>query len=365
MKRPPQPAPRLIGWYVALGVLLIVLGTAAGLVGIYTVARKKQQYRIPEGELPAATNAATTAASAAPALTNGMVWIPAGKFWMGSEDGQADERPPHEVTLNGFWMDRTEVTNEEFERFAKATGYITIAERKPRAEDYPGVPVERLVAGSAVFSPPPGEVSLENHFAWWSYEPGANWRHPEGPSSNLKDRPKHPTVHIAWDDAQAYAQWAGKRLPTEAEWEYAARGGLDREPYCWGKEQVPGGKWRANIWQGRFPNENILSDGHRTTAPVSSFAPNGYGLFDMSGNVWEWCQDWYLPDYYARAPAMNPPGPSTSHDPNEPGVAKRVQRGGSFLCSDLYCIGYRPGARMKASPDTGLSHSGFRCVRSQ
>jgi formylglycine-generating enzyme required for sulfatase activity len=206
-------------------------------------------------------------------------------------------------------------------------------------------------------------VPLSNHLVWWRYVPGANWRHPEGPESNLQGRENHPVVHICWHDAEAYARWAHKRIPTEAEWEYAARGGLERKRYCWGDTLTPDGKWMANIWQGQFPRENTKGDGYSRTAPVGSYPANGFGLHDMSGNVWEWCADWYRPNYYALSPGYNPKGPDSSHDPQEPGVAKRVQRGGSFLCSDSYCVQYRMGARGKGAIDSGASHLGFRCVR--
>jgi formylglycine-generating enzyme required for sulfatase activity len=293
-----------------------------------------------------------------------MVWIPGGTFWMGADDASmSDARPVHEVVVDGFWIDRTEVTNRQFARFVAATGYRTVAERKPEAKDFPDAPPENLVAGSLVFTPPAGEVSLKDHLAWWSYVPGADWRHPEGPGTSIDGRDEHPVVQVCWDDAAAYARWAGKRLPTEAEWEFAARGGKARTRYTWGEEQRPGGKWQANIWQGRFPGRNTAEDGFAGTAPVATFPPNGYGLFDMAGNAWEWCADWYRPGYEVDS-RRNPQGPATSYDPAEPGVAKRVQRGGSYLCSDEYCTRYLPGARGKGAPDSGAPHVGFRCVRS-
>jgi sulfatase modifying factor 1 len=300
--------------------------------------------------------------SAAP---DGMIWIPGGEFLMGDTDPIfPDAKPVHRVYVDGFWMDRTEVTNAQFARFVQATGYVTVAERPPNPKEFPTVPQEKLVPGSIVFSPPDKEVSLDQPLSWWRYVPGANWRHPEGPGSNLRGRENHPVVHICWYDARAYAKWAGKRLPTEAEWEYAARGGLEQKRYCWGDELLPGGKWQANIWQGDFPRRNTKEDGFERTAPVGSFPANGYGLFDMSGNVWEWCADWYRPDYYAKSPGRNPQGPDSSFDPSEPNLPKRVQRGGSFLCSDVYCARYRPGARGKGEPGSAASHIGFRCVRS-
>jgi formylglycine-generating enzyme required for sulfatase activity len=297
-----------------------------------------------------------------------MIWIPAGEFSMGTEEpGFPDTRPIHRVAVKGVWMDRTEVTNAHFEKFVKATGYITVAERKPRPEDYPGAPPENLVAGSVVFSPPDRAVSLNDHLQWWSFIPGANWRHPTGPNSDLKGKENHPVVHIAYDDAVAYAKWAGGRLPTEAEFEWAARGGLDRKKYTWGDEFKPDGKFRANSFQGNFPNKNTGEDGFLASAPVGSFEPNGFGLVDMAGNVWEWCSDWYRFDYYqtfvGKGVVRDPTGPKDSSDPSEPGVPKRVTKGGSFLCTDQYCSRYMPGGRGKEAPDTGTNHLGFRIVK--
>ncbi len=313
-----------------------------------------------------------------------MAWIPGGEFTMGSSAPGAwpDEGPEHRVRVDGFWMDQTEVTNEQFAAFVEATGYVTTAEQAPTAEEIlsqlpPGTPPpapEQLVPGSLVFTPPPGPVDLNDITGWWRWTPGANWRHPEGPDSNLADRGQHPVVHVSWDDAQAYALWAGKRLPTEAEWEFAARGGLAGRTYAWG-DQPPGGDtsgdqagWQANIWQGEFPHLNTAADGFAGTAPVGSFAANGFSLHDMSGNVWEWCSDWYDRQLYAQragSPVIaNPTGPAASHDPQLPFQPQRVQRGGSFLCNDQYCSRYRPSARHGGSPDTGMSHVGFRCVMS-
>lgn len=292
-----------------------------------------------------------------------MVWIPPGTFQMGGA-GAPEEGPVHEVTLEGFWMDAAEVTNAEFQRFVEETGYVTVAEIPPDPEEYPDAPPENLVAGSICFAVPDRDVPLDNHFNWWIWKPGADWRHPEGPGSSIEGRMDHPVVHVAWDDAIVYAKWAGKRLPTEAEWEYAARGGLDQAPFCWGTERRPGEKPPANIWQGQFPRENTAEDGYEGTSPVKQYPPNGYGLFDMAGNVWEWVSDWFRPDYYRYSDRENPSGPDKSFDPSEPLLPKKVRRGGSFLCSDLYCTGYRPSARMRSEPNSSHGHTGFRCAKS-
>ncbi|MBG89318.1 MAG: sulfatase-modifying factor protein [Verrucomicrobiales bacterium] len=291
-----------------------------------------------------------------------MVWIPAGKFVMGATNGQPDEVPLHEVEVDGFWIDKYEITNRKFKEFVDATGHVTVAEKQPNPADFPGVPAENLKPGSIVFAPPGFEVPLNNHMAWWGYEHYASWKSPKGRDSNISDKMDHPVVHVAWFDAMAYCKWAGKRLPTEAEWERASRG-PNNHPYTWGTERKPDGKWHGNIFQGKFPNSDTAVDGFTGTAPVGKFKPNAHGLYDMAGNVWEWCNDWYMPDYYRNSPNKNPQGPEESYDPNEPGVWKKVNRGGSYLCNDVYCSGYRPSMRMKTSPDTGISHTGFRCVK--
>ncbi len=353
--------PRKKAVWNALGVAGLAVAAFALTFGITKFGKK-------------APAAASARAGQAPP---GMRLVPGGEFVMGTDAESAwpDERPPHRVRVDGFWIDEHEVTVAEFRRFVEATGYVTTAERAPdlkeiMAQSPPGTPEpppEVLVPGSLVFHPTEGPVPLSDYSQWWRWTPGANWRHPNGPGSSTDGKENHPVVHVSWYDAQAYAQWAGKRLPTEAEWEFAARGGLESKPYAWG-ETPPGagGKWQANIWQGQFPYQNNASDGFPTTAPVGSFAPNGYGLYDMAGNVWEWCADWYERGLYARRDGLcvNPAGPAKSDDPNQPYTPERVQRGGSFLCNDDYCSRYRPSARHGCSPDTGMSHVGFRCVKS-
>ncbi len=305
-----------------------------------------------------------------------MVYIPAGEFSMGASDqeGRPDEYPQHPVKISAFWMDKTEVTNASFAKFVKATGYITTAERKPDWEELksqlpegtPKPPDSVLIAASLVFSAPKSVNNLNDASQWWVWKKGANWKHPDGPKSNLKEKDNYPVVHISWDDAQAYCKWAGKRLPTEAEWEYASRGGLKNAIYPWGNEDIEKGTPKANTWQGSFPVRNSNWDNYNQLAPVESFKANGYGLYDMAGNVWEWCSDWYRPDFYEKlkGTTTNPLGPADSYDPMEPSVPKKVVRGGSFMCNASYCKGYRVTSRMKTSKDTSLGHTGFRCVSS-
>lgn len=306
----------------------------------------------------------------------GMVFIPSGQFEMGGDNNQAspDEFPKHKVHVSAFYMDITEVTNSQFKKFVDATGYITTAEKKPDWEELkktlpPGTakPADSiLVAASLVFKPSNGPVDLNNYSNWWSWAKGADWKHPQGIGSSIDGKENYPVVHISWDDAAAYCKWAGKRLPTEAEWEFASRAGLINNIYPWGNEHVNSSKPKCNSWEGRFPYLNEQRDGYMKAAPVKSFAANNYGLYDMAGNVWEWCSDWYNSNYYKEGEGKimaDPKGPSKSYDPDEPYTSKRSLRGGSFLCNDTYCSGYRTARRMKSSPDTGLEHTGFRCVR--
>jgi formylglycine-generating enzyme required for sulfatase activity len=305
-----------------------------------------------------------------------MVLIPAGTFNMGGDNAQADrdEFPKHKVTVHSFYMDVTEVTNAQFKKFVEATGYITTAEKAPDWEQLkkelpPGTPKppdSLLVASSLVFKQATHEVNLNDYGQWWEWKAGADWKHPQGPGSNINGKDNYPVVQVSWYDAMAYCKWAGKRLPTEAEWEHAARGGLINNIYPWGNEPINTGKVKANTWEGQFPYRNTLKDGFLTAAPVGQYQKNGYGLYDISGNVWEWCSDWYHSDYYkmvAGKLVKNPQGPGESFDPEEPYVHKKSLRGGSFLCNESYCTGYRNARRMKSSPDTGLEHTGFRCVK--
>jgi formylglycine-generating enzyme required for sulfatase activity len=277
-----------------------------------------------------------------------------------------DSRPVHRVFVDGFWMDATEVTNEQFAAFVKATGYVTFAEQKPRAEDFPGAPAESLVPGSVVFTAPSHPVALNDAYQWWADVSGVSWRHPLGPKSSIEGKERYPVVHITYADALAFATWAGKRLPTEAEWEFAARGGLSGQLFPWGDEFSEGGRSKANTHQGHFPDRDSGEDHFAGIAPVAQFPPNGYGLYDVGGNVWEWVSDWYRPDYYAQLTGKvtrNPGGPAASFDPSEPGVSKRVHRGGSFLCTDQYCSRYMVGTRGKGDVGTGTNHLGFRLVK--
>jgi sulfatase modifying factor 1 len=360
----PALARGRAGWRLAGGLMagVAVLALAAGSVA-------------GDGVPPASGGG--DAAQAAPGDgPEGMVWVPGGEFSMGSTDPLArpDEAPIHRVRVGGFWMDRTEVTNAQFRRFIEATGYVTTAERPVDWEEMkkqvaPGTPKpadEMLAPGAVVFTPPPERPDMRDVRGWWTWTLGANWRHPGGPGTSIEGKDHEPVTQVSWEDAVAYARWAGKRLPTEAEWEFAARGGLDGKSNVWGNEPI--NRTRANTWQGRFPDRNTAEDGFKGVAPVASFPPNGYGLFDMAGNVWEWCADSYRPDEYARRAKaggviVDPKGPEHASDPRNPYAPEsKVHRGGSFLCHDSYCASYRPAARMAAPPDNTMQHLGFRCV---
>lgn len=305
-----------------------------------------------------------------------MVKIPGGTFLMGSDNFYPEERPVRKVTIDGFLMDKYEVTNEQFKKFTDETGYITVAERPLKHEDYPDVPVDKLVPGALIFKKSNGPVDLNNYFNWWEWKPGACWKNPKGPNSSIDSRMNFPVVHVAYEDAETYAQWAGKELPTEAEWEFAARGGLDGKNFIWGDIDIQYSKPEANTWQGEFPYQNLLIDEYEGASPVGTFAPNGYGLYDMAGNVWEWTCDWYLinlTDEYAEkfksccTPNEKNPrviSPEGSYDECQPNVniPRKVVKGGSHLCAPNYCLRYRPAARQPQMIDTGMTHIGFRCI---
>ncbi len=312
-----------------------------------------------------------TLSDVAASAQSSMAWIPGGAFLMGSDRHYVEEAPAHQVIVDGFWMDTAPVTNCQFAAFVEASGHVTMAERKPDPRDYPGALPHMLRAGSLVFSPTPRPVSLQDWSQWWSFKFGADWRHPDGPDSSIRGLDDHPVVHVAYPDALAYARWAGKSLPTEAQWEYAARGGLEGAEFAWGDELTPGGRHMANTWQGAFPFQNSTEDGYERTSPVGNYPANGYGLFDMIGNVWEWTCDWYEPRHPDEAPKAcciprNPRGgrEERSYDPLQPGVRipRKVLKGGSHLCAPSYCRRYRPAARHPEPIDTSASHVGFRCV---
>jgi sulfatase modifying factor 1 len=300
---------------------------------------------------------------------SGMVWISGDEFLMGSDRHYPEEAPAHRVRVDGFWMDTCTVTNNDFAQFVEATGYVTVAETPANPDHYPGARPEMLVASSTVFKKPAGPVDLGNQYNWWVYVTGADWRHPRGPASHIHKLGDHPVVHVAYDDVVAYAKWVGKDIPTEAEWEFAARGGLNGAEYVWGDEFLPGGRFMANTWQGDFPHRNTRADGYELTSPVGSFPANRYGLYDMAGNVWQWTADWYQEHSKIDSPcctAVNPRGGSreASLNPRQPGqlIPRKVTKGGSHLCAPNYCHRYRPAARMGQQVDTSMSHLGFRLV---
>lgn len=359
---------------MALGLLLSAALFVSACTGKSSAKKEVDKGADKKSELSCCQNVPSRFASTVNEVHKGMVHIPSGTFMMGGDNDQAraDEFPKHKVEVSGFWMDIQEVTNAQFREFVAATAYVTVAERKPDWEEMKkqlpagtAKPDESLlVPASLVFNPPNHAVNVNGGPVWWSWVQDANWKMPEGLGSDLKGKDDYPVVHVAWEDAMAYCKWVGKRLPTEAEWEYAARGALSEEIYPWGNQNVDEGIVKANSWQGQFPNQNTLRDGFYGSSPVKSFQANAFGLYDMAGNVWEWCSDWYHSDYYktVKDGELNPKGPAKSYDPQEPTVPKKVVRGGSFLCNDSYCSGYRVAARMKTSADTGLSHTGFRCV---
>jgi formylglycine-generating enzyme len=373
--RTPSRSPRhRVTAFAVLSALLFVLAGWSAYGRKSTAANLSEAHGAPPSFQPTVANAATSPA----ARPERMVWIPGGEFSMGANDppdmnavgmqATEDARPIHRVYVDGFFMDRTDVTNAQFAAFVTATGYVTLAERAPTAKDYPQAPAENLVAGSIVFTAPAHPVPLDDHLQWWSYVKGANWRHPLGPHSSIEGKDDYPVIQVAYEDAEAYAKWAGKRLPTEAEWEFAARGGAAGQPFVWGDTFRPSGKWMANTHEGHFPDRDTGEDGYAGIAPVAQFPPNQYGLHDMAGNVWQWVSDWYRPDYYAQLAAAgtvarNPHGPDSPFDPAEPGERKRVHRGGSFLCTDEYCSRYMVGTRGKGEIATATNHLGFRCVK--
>jgi formylglycine-generating enzyme required for sulfatase activity len=356
---------------VAWGVVLLESKPAPASPTTAPVAESKPSHPLPCCSiLPKRFAAGPTTAPA------GMHYIPGGEFTMGSTtpDARADEHPLHKVKISSFWMDETDVTNAQFRKFVDATGYVTTAEKKPDWDEMkkqlppgtPKPPEDKLVAASIVFRAPAGPVPLDDYSQWWEWIAGADWRHPEGPDSNINGKDDYPVVQVSWDDAVAYCKWAGKKLPTEAQWEFAARGGADGRKYWWGDQDPTDDLIHCNIWQGHFPDLNTAKDGYARSSPVHAFKPNGHGLYDMAGNVWQWTADWYRVDTYAidaaKGTVTDPTGPESSLDPEEPYTPKHVTRGGSFLCHASYCSSYRVAARMKSSPDSSTNHTGFRCV---